>query len=228
MSGERTLYLVNGSIPSWRVMLALHEKGLPFVARRLRVMREPRETRSPEFLAINPRGKTPTLVEPDGTVVVESLAVLTYLELTYPEPTLLPAGARARALSFAHEAEVTACVYDPLETLFLTEPAATTDAQREAIRGALAGLDDELALWESRLAEKAFVAGEVFTLADCALYPVIAYMLRRGLSLQRFPRLDAYQRRVRARASAEASFPEGWAHDAPARRNLFALAKTLG
>ena len=64
--GGRTLYRVNGSISSWRVELALHEKGLSFEARRLRVMSTPKETRSPAFLAINPRGKAPTLVEPGG------------------------------------------------------------------------------------------------------------------------------------------------------------------
>jgi hypothetical protein len=51
MTTGRTLYFVNGSIPNWRAMMTLHEKGLAFTPRRLRVMGEPRETRSPEFLA---------------------------------------------------------------------------------------------------------------------------------------------------------------------------------
>jgi glutathione S-transferase len=90
MSQGRVLYVVNGSISSMRVLVALHEKGLPFEPRRLRVMREPRDTRAPEFLALNPRGQAPVLVEPDGTVMNESLAILTYLELRYPDPALLP------------------------------------------------------------------------------------------------------------------------------------------
>ena len=53
-AAERILYYVNGSIPNWRVALALHEKGLPFTGRRLRVTGEQRETRSPAFLALNP------------------------------------------------------------------------------------------------------------------------------------------------------------------------------
>jgi hypothetical protein len=55
----RALYLVNGSISSIRVLIALHEKGLAFEPRRLRVMREPRDTRTPAFLALNPRGQAP-------------------------------------------------------------------------------------------------------------------------------------------------------------------------
>ncbi|WP_437726065.1 glutathione S-transferase family protein [Sorangium sp. So ce861] len=101
MSAQRAVYFVNGSISSWRVLLAVREKGLAFEPRRLRVMREPRETRAPEFLALNPRGQAPVLVEPDGTVVNESLAILTYMEMRYPDPPLLPPptepGALARA-----------------------------------------------------------------------------------------------------------------------------------
>ena len=52
----RARYLVNGSISSIRVLIALHEKGLAFEPRRLRVMREPRDTRTPAFLALTKAG----------------------------------------------------------------------------------------------------------------------------------------------------------------------------
>lgn len=228
---ERTLYYVNGSIPNWRVLLALHEKGLTFRPRRLRVMREPRETRSPEFLALNPRGQTPVLVETEGDVVMnESLGLLVYLEMRYPEPPLLPPrgepAALARALAWVHEAEGLACAYDPLEQLFATPPEQLTAAQREQIRGALAAIDADLSLWESRLTGRPFLQ-DSFGLADCAFYPVLGYLLRRGLSLAAFPALDAYQRRVRERPAAVASHPEGWHHDR-AQPDLFGLARALG
>ncbi len=72
----RVLFWVNGSIPSWRAVLTLYEKALPFEAQRLRVMADPKETKSDAYLAINPRGKTPTLLEPSGVTVDESLAIL--------------------------------------------------------------------------------------------------------------------------------------------------------
>ncbi len=229
----RTLYYVNGSISSWRVLLALHEKGLLFEPCRLRVMREPRETRTPEFLAINPRGQAPALVEPDGTVLVESLAILTYLELRYPDPPLLsrdPA-TLARTLVYAQEAEATACVYDPLEQLFLHRPADLSADQRAAVTGALEGLARELSLWEERAARASSptsgIASDACSLADCAFYPVLAYMLRRGLSLAAHPALSAYERRVRARPAAAASHPEGWAPDQIGKPDLFALARAL-
>jgi glutathione S-transferase len=228
MSGVRALYLVNGSISSWRVLLALHEKGLPFEARRLRVMRTPRETRLPDFLALNPRGQAPVLVEPDGVVMNESLAILTYLELRYPEPSLLPQGdpaGLARTLAYAQESEAFGLAYEPLEMLFATRPKGATDEQSRALARALDAITFELRLWSGRAARSAFIAGDAFSLADCAFYPVLAYLLRRGLSLADYPDLDAYERRVRGRPCAEPSFPEGWAHDTVGRPDLFALAR---
>jgi glutathione S-transferase len=225
----RALYYVNGSIPNWRALLALHEKGIAFEPRRLRLMGGVRETRSPEFLELNPRGQTPLLIEPDGSQVSESLAILTYLELRYPSPPLLPppaeGGALGRALTFAHEAEVTAMVYEPLEAFFDTPPADLSGAQRDAIAEALSGLERELALWEARASWQTFLACDEFTLADCAFYPVLAYLKRRGLSLAGRPHLDAYERRVRARPAAIASHPEGWHHDRVSSPDLFALAR---
>jgi glutathione S-transferase len=228
MNTERTLYYVNGSIPNWRVMLALHEKGISFTPRRLRVMCEPRETRSPEFLALNPRGQTPVLVEPDGTRVNESLAILTHLELRYPEPALLPLaepGALARVLALVQEAETFACAYEPLEMLFMTKPSLLGDAERQTLAGALSAVAFDLSLRESRAACAPFIAGESLTLADCAFYPVLAYLLRRGLSLTAHPHLAAYEHRVRARPSAETAHPEGWLPGSVGRKNLFTLAR---
>jgi glutathione S-transferase len=54
---SRKLYYVSGSIPNWRVLIALYEKGLEFEPCRLKVM-QIRQTQSPEFLAINPRGQS--------------------------------------------------------------------------------------------------------------------------------------------------------------------------
>lgn len=227
MSAQRTLYYANGSIPNWRVLLALHEKQIAFVPRRLRLMGGRRETRSPEFLGINPRGKTPVLVEADGTVINESFAVLHWLELRYPEFPLLPGDAAglARALSRAHEAESFACAYEPLEVLFEVKPGAVTGPQREALAGALAAIEGELALWEGRAAEAGFIAGPMLTLADCAFYPTLAYMQRRGLRLAGRPHLLAYVQRMQARPAAVASHPEGWELDRTGKPDLFALAR---
>ena len=221
-----TLYWVNGSIPSWRVMLALHEKGLPFASERLRVMTKQRQTRTPEFLAINPRGEAPALVLPDGAVVVESLAILTFLEHHAPSPALLPddPAALAVVLSRMHAVEMLRKVYRPMEQLF--RPLTSLKAHEiAAIRRVADALPAELAIWEGYLAAHDFIASDAMSLADCSLYPALAYQLRRGLSLDGFPRLRAYVDRIAARPAAQAAHPTGWDGGKP--KDLFARARQL-
>jgi glutathione S-transferase len=229
MTPERTIYIVNGSIPSWRVLMALYEKGLSFASKRLRVMRSEPETRTPEFLALNPRGQTPLLIEPDGTKINESLAILHYLELRYPEPSLLPPSENcqeyANAIAWIQEAETFACVYEPIEYLFIKKSSDLNDDEKVAIKKALVAVDFELNLWENRASKHTFIASESFTLADCSFYPTIGYMTHRGLSLDGFPNLSKYKLRIAERASARFARPEGW--ERSAKTNLFQLAAML-
>lgn len=229
-AAERILYYVNGSIPNWRVALALHEKGLPFTGRRLRVMGEQRETRSPEFLALNPRGKAPVLVEP-GVVINESLAVLHYLEARHPAPPLLPPREEptrlSRVLARMHESDNLQHVYRPIEALFRLKPEEVPAAERARLCAAGAAVRVELARWEEHAAATAHIADEAFTLADCAFYPILGYLQRRGLVLAPYPALRAYAARVRARPAALAAHPEGWPAERCSRPNLFARLAVL-
>ncbi len=87
----RTLYHYPLSPSSRRVRVALAEKGLEFES----VIEQPWRRR-PEFLALNPAGEVPVLVEDDETVVVGA-AITEYLEDVHPKPPLLPACAKSRA-----------------------------------------------------------------------------------------------------------------------------------
>lgn len=223
-----TLYYVNGSIPSWRVMLALHEKGVAFQGERLKVMSDPKETRQPAFLAINPRGKTPVLVDADAgrTTVNESLAILAYVETYHPERPLLPPlerrADRARALARMQETENLHAAYDALEDAHFG--AGLSAADRAVL---VRDVERELAFWERYASEGAYIAGADFTLADCAFYPILAYMMHRGFALDRarWPGLAKYVEAVRARPSgcAQKSQPEGW--ESPKGVNVFAGGK---
>lgn len=220
------LYWANGSIPSWQVMLLLHEKQVDFEARRLRVMSTPKETRTPEFLAINPRGQVPVWVEPGGLVLRESRALLFYLERCYPEPSMLPDELEARAvvLQRMFEVEELRRAYRPLEQLFLG--AQSLDARAlDAAKAAPERVARELVVWEDYVGQAEFLAGDVFSMADCVFYPALAYMCRRGLALTEWPALEAYRAKVSTREAAQASHPEGWK---PGRsKDLFALARSL-
>ncbi len=93
------LYFAPGS-SSMAVHIALHEIGVPFEARPLSFARN--ETRTPEFLAINPAGKVPTMLI-DGRPLTEVAGCLFYLAKRFPEAKLLPVGdieAEAQAVSW--------------------------------------------------------------------------------------------------------------------------------
>ena len=79
----------------YRLRVAMNLKGVPF--RELPVDIDGGEQRSPAFLARNPMGAVPALVEGDGPPLTQSLALLEYIEELYPEPPLLPSDARGRA-----------------------------------------------------------------------------------------------------------------------------------
>jgi glutathione S-transferase len=88
-----TLYFAPGS-SSMAPHIALHEIGVEFESRPLSFHQF--DNRKPEYLALNPEGKTPTLVV-DGRPLTEVAGILYYLARRYPEAELLPEGAEAEA-----------------------------------------------------------------------------------------------------------------------------------
>lgn len=118
------------SSSSTRLRAALNLKGIayeyiPYVLRR-------GDTRTPEYLAMNPAGLVPTLELEDGRFMTQSLATIEWLDETHPEPPLLPADAdgrcRVRAL-----AQMIACEIHPLNNLrVLTYLGAALDADEAA------------------------------------------------------------------------------------------------
>jgi glutathione S-transferase len=82
--------------------ICLHEVGAPFEARPISGSKAKQELRKPEYLAINPEGKVPTLVI-DGRPLTEVAAILFYLARRFPDAALLPQGdieAEARVISW--------------------------------------------------------------------------------------------------------------------------------
>ena len=102
------------SSTSTRLRTALNLKGfdVEYLAYALRKG----ETRTPEYLALNPAGLVPSLELEDGTVMVQSLAIIEWLDEVHPTPALLPADplgrARVRALAY-----MIACEVHPLNNL---------------------------------------------------------------------------------------------------------------
>jgi glutathione S-transferase len=213
------LYWLSGSPFAWRVMLALEVKGLPYQARKLE--RSKGETRSPEFLAINPRGQVPVLR--DGEVTVrESIAILAYLERQYPEPPLFGrTGAEAAAIwqEVMESVLFVDCFDDFVLPMFFGEGAA-----REAqVRAVIPTIEAELARLQRTLAERAWLAGPTLSAADIAAYPMVRSLLRAAEKpdAARFPQsflrlreshpaVGAWMARIEALPGYERTFPPHW------------------
>src|SRR5439155_11728647 len=80
----------SGSGYSWRVLLTLEAKGLAYDSHLLQFSQG--QHRAPAYLALNPRGRVPTLRDGDD-VVYESIAIMAYLDRKYPAPPLFGANA---------------------------------------------------------------------------------------------------------------------------------------
>lgn len=96
------LYSYWRSTTSYRVRAALNLKGLSYELQSVDLVAG--EQRADDYLALNPGAGVPTLVLDDGTVLTQSMAILDYVDSTWPEPRLIPAEplARARVLAAAH------------------------------------------------------------------------------------------------------------------------------
>lgn len=164
----RTLYHLWLSPYSRKVRIMLAEKGVGFEMRLERVWE-----RRQEFLALNPAGKVPVLVEGDGTVLADSYAICEYIEETHPEPPIIGRKPLFRAevrriVAWFDEKfakEVTSnLLFEKVVKRFLGMGAPNSDAIRAGNRNIHYHLDYIGYLTEQRN----WLAGDDFSLADIA------------------------------------------------------------
>jgi len=196
------------SAASWRIRIALGLKGLPVehVSHHLRRG----EQRTPEYLAINPQGLVPTLVTDDGVVMIQSLAIIEWLDETHPTPPLLPgdAAARARIRGFAL---VLAADTHPLQNLgvlnaLLERGVDKAGVKDWAARANAAGLAACEALLKGLPGP--FCFGATPTLADICLVPQLGNARRFGADVERFPGLLAREAACQALPAFAAAVPD--------------------
>lgn len=206
----------SGSPYAWRVALSLEHKRLPYETTMHSF--DSGELKTPEYLAINPRGKVPAIVD-DGFAIWESAAIVEYLDQAYPDSgaPLFPRDAREAATVRRLVREADQYVQPPMERL-VDHILFTREADRDpaAIAAARDELAEELARWEAISTE--WLAGtEGPTAADYALYPMLALVRRLetrfgGFALMRDlgPRLGAFMRRVEALPYYGVTYPPHW------------------
>lgn len=193
---------------SFRVRIALNLKGLEYRHVGVHLRRSGGEHRTEAYARLNPQRLVPTLVD-DGQAVIQSLAIIEYLDEIQPEPALLPQApferARVRAL-----AQVVACDMHPLNNLRVLE----------YLRGELGQDEEGVNRWVHTWQAQGFHAlegllsghphtgrychGDTPSLADICLVPQVIHAQRFGFDVSRYPtvwaihqrclELDAFQR----------------------------------
>lgn len=185
-----------------RVRVAIYAGGLP-VEIAPSGMWTPEGRKAPEYLALNPIGKVPTLVFDDGTALPESETIVEYLADSFPAANLRPADpkAAARARLLARITEL--YVLNAGMPLFMQlNPAGRN---QEAIAGAMAAMETGLAQLEHFMPGDAFAVGDHLTTADCAMAPYLYFMphlFAQGIGgrslLGGQPRVAAWWERIQA------------------------------
>jgi maleylacetoacetate isomerase len=208
------LYDYFRSSAAYRLRIALNVKGI-VPDERTYVHLRIGSQRAQDYLALNPQGLVPALELDDGSVLVQSLAIIEYLDETRPEPPLLPpdpvARARVRAIALS-----IACEIHPLNNLrVLNYLIGTLGVSREQKDGWYRyWIDVGFEALEKTLARDGatgrFCHGDAPTLADVCLVPQMANARRFEIDLSPYPTLI----RIESACNALPAFAQA----APARQ----------
>jgi maleylpyruvate isomerase len=193
---------------SYRTRIGLNLKGLSYETRPVDLLSG--EQQAEPYRALDPQGLVPTL-EADGQTLIQSPAILEWLEERFPDPPLLPADPAGRAAVRAMAA-VIGCDIHPLNNLRVLK----------VLRRELKADDAQLKAWESRWIADGFAAlerliakdggafcfGDAPTLADCYLVPQVYSAVRFGVDLEPYPLIRAIDARARELAAVAAAHPD--------------------
>ena len=210
-----TFYYGSGSPYAWKVHLALEHKALPYERKVLSF--DAGDTRKPEFLALNPRGRVPT-IDDGGYVIYESNAIVEYLDDAYPgrgEP-LFPGDAKQRGLVRRLVDEVDNYVFPAVDKVLDQAFKNAEEQDAATIESGRRDVAEELALYMGSF-QGPFLAGPL-SAADFALYPYVAFLFR--VQLKRIPtlraedlltpELSAWRKRIEALPFFARTYPPHW------------------
>ncbi len=187
------LYTYWRSSAAYRVRIALNLKSLPYETHAVNLMKDGGEQWSAQYRAVNPQSRVPTLVH-NGQRLTQSLAIIEYLDETFPGVRLVPKDpvdrARVRMLS-----QIIASDIQPLQntstTRYLKEHLKLDEATVSAwLREWITrGLDAFNAHLEHDHLSGRFCHGDSPSMADCCLVPQLFAAERFGVPATRYPRL---------------------------------------
>jgi glutathione S-transferase len=179
--------------------IALIDAGADYTLRRIDF--QSGEQRSPEFLAINPKGRVPALVTPQG-ILTETTALLTYIAQTHPQANLAPTEpfALARLQSFTAFLSSTlhvAHAHGPRGNRWTDDPAAIAALKSYVPTSVTAAFK----LVEDAMLQGPFVMGETYTIADPYLFTMSTWIEGDQVDTTQIPRVMAHRQMMSKRPS---------------------------
>ena len=212
MSDALTLYSYWRSSAAYRVRIGLNLKGLAYETRPVHLVRDGGEQHADDYRALNPQALVPMLVDGERRIT-QSLAILEYLDETFPKPALLPADTRGRA-RVRSLAMLVACDIHPLNNLRVLQYLKRENGLEQPAIDAwmLHWMREGFAAMEAMLADApgtgTFCLGETPTIADCCLVPQLYNARRFALDLSPYPTLVRIEADCLALPAFDAARPE--------------------
>lgn len=189
---QRHLYTFFRSSTSFRLRIALALKGLAYEPHYVNLPKM--EHRDPAYLALNPQGLVPLLIDGDRAYV-QSMAIIEYLDEAYPEPPLIPKDIHARAYVRA-VSQVIGCEMHPLNNVRVLKHLRTQLGADEAavnawyahwIAEGFAGLERYLGKMGIH---GAYCCGDGVTIADVCLVPQVFNARRFDCPVDGYPIIE--------------------------------------
>jgi glutathione S-transferase len=200
------------SVNARRVWVALLEKQIPFEPILVNLDGEQFGDR---FTAINPLQRVPVIIDRDLRVV-ESLAILDYLESQYPTPSLMPS--QPEAIATVRMVEMIAVNELQPATLPLMRPLVGLEVEAQKLEMARQRVTAVMEFYENLLGVgakkqcgstyRSYFAGNELTLADIVAGTLVPSLSLFGFSFENYPRLKAWLERLAVRASWQQTTPQ--------------------
>nr|WP_279007305.1 glutathione S-transferase family protein [Aeromonas jandaei] len=194
---DLTLFFAPGSC-AVAVQIALLETSAPFTARQLNLAAG--EQRSPEYLAINPKGRVPALITEQGTLT-ETPALLLYVAQRFPDAKLAPLD---NPFLLARMQEVNSFLASTVHVSHAHGRRGSRWADDEQAIAAMqqkvaSNMRDGFAQIEQHYLAGPWVLGEQFSVADIYLFVVAGWLKSDGVEISEFPKVADHYRRMLSR-----------------------------
>jgi len=203
------LYSYFRSSAAYRTRIALNLKGLAFETVSIHLTRDGGQQHAPEFRAVNPQQRVPALALDTGEVLLQSLAIMEYLDEVYPDPQLLPKDPIERAQVRA-VVQIIACDIHPLNNV------GPLNYLRSALKADQSTIREWYRHWivtgfeavEALIRPGPYAFGRSVTMADICIVPQVANARRFKVPLERFPNIIAVDAAATKLAAFDAARPD--------------------